>query len=58
LEQKVAMMLSHEIDMEKSVKILNREVAHSVHDINRHMRKIQHEQYMVNMYWSRKGALS
>ncbi len=57
LEQKVARMLSHEIDVEKRVEILNREIAHTVHDINRHMREIQHEQYMDNMYWSRKGAL-
>jgi hypothetical protein len=54
LEQKVARMLSHEIDVEKSVELLNREVAHSMHDANRHMRHIRHDQFMDNMYWSRK----
>jgi hypothetical protein len=54
LEQKVARMLSHEIDVEKSVELVNREVAHSMHDTNRHMRHIRHDQFMDNMYWSRK----
>jgi hypothetical protein len=50
-------MLSYEVDVEKNVESLNREVAYSMHDANRHMQKIPHEQYMDNMYWSRKGNI-
>ncbi len=55
LEQKVARMLSHEIDVEKGIQVLNSEIAHTVHDINKHLRGLEHHQFMDNMYWSRKG---
>ena len=55
LELKVACMLAHEIDVEKGVQLLNREVAHSMHDVNKHVREIHHIQFMDNMYWSRKA---
>ncbi len=56
LEQKVARMLSHEIDVEKGIQVLNSEIAHTVHDINKHLRGLEHQQFMDNMYWSRKGG--
>jgi hypothetical protein len=55
LEQKVARILSHEIDVEKGIQILNSEIAHNVHDINKHLRGLEHQQFMDNMYWSRKA---
>jgi hypothetical protein len=55
LEQKVARMLSHEKDVEKGIQILNNEIAHTVHDINKHLRGLEHQQFMDNMYWSRKA---
>ena len=41
LELKVARMLSHEIDVEKGIQILNKEIAHTVHDINKHLRGLE-----------------
>ncbi len=55
LELKVARILSHEIDVEKGIQILNKEIAHTVHDINKHLRGLEHNQFMDNMYWSRKA---
>ncbi len=55
LELKVARMLSHEIDVEKGIQILNKEIAHTVHDINKLLRGLEHNQFMDNMYWSRKA---
>jgi hypothetical protein len=55
LEQKVARILSHEIDVEKGIQILNSEIAHTVHDINKHLRGLEHQQFMDNMYWSQKA---
>ncbi len=55
LELKVARMLSHEIDVEKGIQILNKEIAHTVHDINKHLRGLEHQQFMDNMYWSWKA---
>jgi hypothetical protein len=55
LEQKVARMLSHEIDVEKGIQILNNEVAHTVHDINKNLRGLEHQQSINNMYWSQKA---
>ena len=54
LELKVARMLSHEIDTEKGVQLLSMEIAHSVREVNELLRSVQHEQFMDNMYWSRK----
>jgi len=54
LEAKVACMLSHEIDIEKGVQLLSMEIAHSVHDVNKLLRHVQHERFMDNMYWSRR----
>ncbi len=50
LEQKVARMPSHEIDVEKGIQLLNSEIAHTVHDINKHLRGLEHHQFMDNMY--------
>jgi hypothetical protein len=49
LEQKVARMLSHEIDVEKGIQLLNNEIAHTVHDINKHLRSQEHQQFLDNM---------
>ncbi len=54
LELKVARMLSHEIDVEKGVQILNNKISHTVHNINKHLRALQHVQFMDDMYWTRK----
>jgi hypothetical protein len=47
-------MLPHEIDVEKSVELLNRKMVHIVHDVNKQLREVQHEQFMDNMFWGRK----
>ena len=51
---KVARMLSHEIDVEKVMQLLNTEVAHSKDNVNRHLREMHHSHFTDNMYWSRK----
>jgi hypothetical protein len=55
LEQKVAIMLSYEIGVEKGIQLLNSEIVHTVHDVNKHLRGLEHQQFMDNMNWSRKA---
>ena len=57
MEMKVARMLSHEIDVEKVMQLLNLEAAHSKDDVNRHFRDMHHLHFMNNMYWSRKEKM-
>lgn len=51
----MARMLSHEIDVEKGIQLLSLELADNVEDVNTLIRSVQHEQFMDNMYWSRKN---
>ncbi len=55
LEQKVAIVLSHKIGVEKGIQLLSSEIMHTVHDVNKHLRGLEHQQFMDNMNWNRKA---
>jgi hypothetical protein len=41
--------------VEKGIQLLSLELADNVEDVNTLIRSVQHEQFMDNMYWSRKN---
>jgi hypothetical protein len=49
-------MLSHEIDVEKDIQLLSSEIAHTVHNINKHLRGLEHQQFMDNLYCSQEAS--
>jgi phage-related tail protein len=59
LESKVARMLSHETDVEKSLDLLSREITGNINQSNLEFKKLHYTVFRDSMYWSRKeGGVS
>ncbi len=56
LELKVARILSHQIDAEKRLDLMRREITGNINQSNLEFKKTHHAMFRDTMYWSRKAG--